>query len=226
MTTEGDTFFLAQTVCEEMLKRLEWMVLQPKQILLLGEALDQGEILLAERYSEAQIIRHEGIIALSDQSVDLLFANLLLPRVDDLSSVLERWKHLLRPNGLMVFSSFGPDTLIELREHAPDSISIHMEDMHNLGDHLVRARFVDPVLDVDQLQITYRELSVLQQELQMANLITKQELSFPANSDQLFSLTFEIVYGHAWGPEKGAEFTADTDGTVKIPLSHLRKSIV
>src|SRR5205085_909169 len=59
------------------------------------------------------------------------------------------------PEGLVLFSSLGPDTLKELRA-AAGAASVHeFVDMHDLGDMLVAAGFSAPVMDMEVLAIEY-----------------------------------------------------------------------
>jgi malonyl-CoA O-methyltransferase len=125
---------LAQAINAEMLARLEWVTLQPNIILDVGCGTGQGTQLLQQRYPEAQIIALDNAypmlqftkqqasstvsvcadaaqLPLVSHSVDLIFANLLLPWCADIASVLSEWRRVLRPEGLLMFSSLGPDTL-------------------------------------------------------------------------------------------------------------------
>jgi len=54
--------------------------------------------------------------AFEDNSVDFIFSNLALPWVSDMQLCLKEWQRILKPEGLLLFSTFGPDTLIELKQ--------------------------------------------------------------------------------------------------------------
>lgn len=220
-------FFLAQEMGKQMLERLELMTLQPKVIVNLGCDTKFAADLLKKRYPEAEIIdgAEAEMLPLIDHSVDLIFANLFLPWCKHLNNVFREWKRILRPEGLLLFSSFGPDTLVQLRQNYANSLLLNLVDMHNLGDELTQARFSDPVLDVEYITVTYRDLKKLTQELQAAKALVKEVeiVEIEADSQGVFPLTYEIVYGHAWGPNIDVDHTADEAGIVKIPLSHLRR---
>ncbi|MCS6948347.1 MAG: malonyl-ACP O-methyltransferase BioC [Steroidobacteraceae bacterium] len=109
-------------------------------------------------------------LPLADASVDFVFCNLLLQWASDLDRALLEIRRVLRPNGLLLLSSFGPDTLRELRAawQAADTrphVSTFV-DMHDLGDALGRAGFVEPVLDVDRLQTHFDNVHALLRQLQ------------------------------------------------------------
>ncbi|WP_254491521.1 methyltransferase domain-containing protein, partial [Salmonella enterica] len=55
-------------------------------------------------------------LPLADNSVDVIFSNLCLQWVDDLPAVFAGFRRVLKPGGLLVCSTFGPETLVELNE--------------------------------------------------------------------------------------------------------------
>jgi malonyl-CoA O-methyltransferase len=91
--------------------------------------------------------------------VDLVFSNATLQWCNDLDRTFAELLRVLRPGGLLMFTTFGPDTLRELRAAwaVADGFT-HVSpflDMHDIGDALVRARFADPVMDAERLTLTY-----------------------------------------------------------------------
>ncbi|MDH3546196.1 MAG: methyltransferase domain-containing protein, partial [Gammaproteobacteria bacterium] len=105
----------------------------------------------------------------ADQSIDVIFANLLLPWIDDPARVFKEIARVLRKDGLLLFSTLGPDSLQELRQ-AWQSVDIaaHVNrflDMHDIGDAVVGAGLRDPVLDVDRLEVTYSDTDTLFRDL-------------------------------------------------------------
>jgi malonyl-CoA O-methyltransferase len=157
-------------------------------------------------------------LPLADSSVDLLISNLVLQWCDPELSFRE-FARVLKPGGLLLFSSFGPDTLIELRR-AWAAVDQHQHvhtfiDMHDLGDAMVRSGLASPVLDVDRLVLTYNTVNDVIRDLKgigaqnlaperPRGLMGKQlfrafcsayESSYPG---QALPVTYEAVYGHAW----------------------------
>jgi malonyl-CoA O-methyltransferase len=153
-------------------------------------------------------------------SMDLVWSNLTLQWLGDLDQAFRELRRVLRPGGLLLFSTFGPDTLKELRQ-AFAGIDGHAHvngfmDMHDIGDKLPGAGFVNPVMEMDTLTLTYADLRGLLAELKAigAHTVTdnrrpglmgrQQWRAFEENYARLrdaqgrYPATYEIVYGHAW----------------------------
>jgi len=114
------------------------------------------------------VIADAELLPLADHSMDLIVSSLTLQWCDP-DRVFRECRRVLKPGGLFLFTTFGPDTLKELRTawRAVDNrVHVHdFIDMHDLGDALVRARFADPVMDVEHLTLTYPEVNNLLREL-------------------------------------------------------------
>lgn len=157
-------------------------------------------------------------LPLKDASVDLVWSNLAIQWCNDLDQVFSHFYRVLQAEGLLMFSTFGPDTLRELRASTPEnntSVSRFI-DMHDLGDALVRAGFNAPVLDVERYTLTYDDVNAVMRDLKsigasnatqgrarglqgrgfLQSLATQYE-QFRQADGQL-PATFEVVYGHAW----------------------------
>jgi malonyl-CoA O-methyltransferase len=244
---------LANVVGEEMLARLEWVTLQPAVVLELGCGDGHCTRLLHERYPEAKIISLEADypmleyaaqqvknpvefmcadpakLPFPDQTVDLVFANLVLPWATHIETLLREWRRVLRPEGLLVFTSLGPDTLGDWRPFLGDFTLPNFIDMHEIGDVLTRTRFSDPVMDVEYYTLTYREFGALLFELHASGMLASSPLDLIESAQMQrteagrLAVTYEVVYGHAWGPEAHVDHVADEFGTVRIPLAHLRR---
>src|SRR5690606_27323448 len=108
-------------------------------------------------------------LPLAPGSLDVLFSNLCLQWVDDLPSVLAGFRHALRPGGMLLLSTFGADTLHELRwsfAQADDAPHVsRFVQIAELGDALVHAGFRDPVVDRDLTETRYADLPALMREL-------------------------------------------------------------
>jgi malonyl-CoA O-methyltransferase len=259
---------LQREVAERMTERLDLVRLQPKRIIDLGCGTGHTTRLLRERYPEAEILSVDiafGMLAyahpntnshficadtntlpFADNSVDLIVSNLMLHWCNDLGGVTREWSRILRPEGLLMFSVFGPDTLQELRAswaQIDNHTHVHaFWDMHDVGDALVKARLADPVMDMEHFTLTYQTATALMRELKamgMHNitqgrtkgLITPRQLErvlaayeIYRNVDQVLPATYEVIYGHAWGPSVPVGAAMDASGEVHIPISRLRRN--
>lgn len=219
--------FLLQHTVDGMLLRLSWMTLQPAVIVDLGCKIDYSSEQLKKRYSDAKIIvqerggGEEEIISLPDHSVDLIFANLVLPWCQDVKATLQSWRRIVKPEGIILFSSLGPDTLIDLNLPREKIIPI-FADMHDVGDALMQARFSDPVLDVDYVTVRYREGEKLIRELHAIDFLADDVEHIEPNVEQGYQIRYEVVYGHAFGPDIEVDHVMDDEGMVRVPLAHLR----
>ena len=160
-------------------------------------------------------------LPLADEAVGLVWSNLTLQWMNDLPRVFRDLYRVLTPGGLLMFSTFGPDTLKELREaYRGMDRNTHVNrfvDMHDIGDMLVSARYADPVMDMEQFTLTYPDVRSLMRDLKAigahnvtrgraAGLSGKSALEGVMRNyeklrrDGRLPATFEVVYGHAWKP--------------------------
>ena len=155
-------------------------------------------------------------------SIDLVWSNLTVQWCNDLPATFVELHRVLKTEGLLMFSTFGPDTLKELRQ-AFNGVDEHnhlnrFADMHDIGDMLVQAGFADPVMDMEMLTLTYDDVRGVLQDLKSigahnttagrgqglmgknawARLIENYER---LRSNGKLPATFEVVYGHAWKPQ-------------------------
>ncbi len=160
-------------------------------------------------------------LPLQSNSVDLVWSNLALHWHPQPDRVFAEWRRVLRVDGLLMFSSFGPDTFKELRaafaecDQAPHTLPF--VDMHDLGDMLVQAGFATPVMDMETVVVTYDSVGKLMADVQAWGgnpLSTRRRgllsraawrrvvdaLEQGRRADGKLGLTFEIIYGHAFRP--------------------------
>ncbi len=172
----------------------------------------------------------------------LVWSNMGLHLRADPQLVMRQWQAALAVDGFLMFSTLGPGSLLELRAlyaaagwsvpHAP------FVDMHDLGDMLIEAGFADPVMDQQQLTLTWASGDALLAELRQiggnvspgrfsglrtprwrARLVDR--LQARATDDGRIALTFEIVHGHAFRPAPRPRLTAETH----LPLADLRAMV-
>jgi malonyl-CoA O-methyltransferase len=171
-------------------------------------------------FMKAGRIRHlcadAQALPLKAGSTQLVWSNLLLPWVDDPLAAFREAHRVLAPEGLLMFTSLGPDTLRELRGAFADgrARTQRFADMHDLGDMLIAAGFADPVMDMEVLTVTYPSLDALLTELRATgatcamvdrprglagrSLWNGMRARYPRSADGRVAATLEVVYGHAW----------------------------
>jgi malonyl-CoA O-methyltransferase len=173
-------------------------------------------------------------------SMDLVWSNLAIQWCNDLDQAFGEMSRVLKPEGLLMFSTFGPDTLKELREaSAADAEHVHVSrfiDMHDIGDALVRAGFSAPVMDVEHFVLTYDDVLGVMRDLKaigarnaaqgrrrglegkgFLQVLTERYERF--RNEGKLPATFEVIYGHAW---KGAAADATLPDGAQVIRLHRR----
>jgi malonyl-CoA O-methyltransferase len=251
---------------QRMLERLDYVKLQPQRVLDIGCGTGMATEALLKRYPKAEVLaldfalpmlahtRKRGRwlrrprclcgdldhLPVASQSVDLVYSNAAIQWSHDPAGAIAEMHRVLRPDGLLMFSSFGPDTLRELR-HAWSEVDgfehVHgFLDMHHYGDMLMSAGFADPVMDVEHMRLTYENVRDLMRDLKAigaANaahgrprgLTGRARLQALGQAYEQFRdpdgrlpATYEVVYGHAWGAQQRRQ-----GGETLVSLDVLRR---
>ncbi len=174
-------------------------------------------------------------LPLRTAAVDLVWSNLALQWVNEPPRAMAQLRRVLAPGGLLMFSTFGPDTLKELRAaYAGADRYTHVNrfiDMHDLGDMLVHAGFADPVMDMEYITLTYADVRAVMRDLKAIgahNVTAGRQPGMTARAtlaavernyeafrrDGKLPATFEVIYGHAWVPQP--RVTADGKRVIDI----------
>ncbi|GGC88573.1 methyltransferase domain-containing protein [Undibacterium terreum] len=176
-------------------------------------------------------------LPLAANAVDLVWSNLALHWHPQPDLVFAEWRRVLRTEGLLMFSCFGPDTLVELRrafsgiDELPHTIPF--VDMHDFGDMLVNAGFSTPVMDMEKITLTYDSIDKLITDVRAlggnplltrrTGLMGKQAWKTLCDAfdkmrgaDNRVTLTFEVVYGHAFRPTP--KKTSSGESIIKLDL--------
>lgn len=241
---------LQRTVQELLFERLEFVEQPPAVVVDVGAGTGRGSELLKRRYPRARVIaldlalpmlhqarqrsnwrrpfaRVAGDAArlpLADHSTDILHANLCIQWCEDLPGLFAEWVRVLKPGGMAVFSSLGPDTLKELRAAwAGSDQQPHVGrflDMHDVGDAMLAAGLREPMLGVEHYTLTYASPMALLRELKglgatnadatrQRGLTGKARYRAMIEAYKAFEVdgrtpsTWEVITAHAWGPAPG-----------------------
>ena len=260
---------LQSRIAAELLERLELFRFTPGVVLDLGSGTGRVTRELQRRYPRARVIaldiapgmlrearRHQSRwrrfdrvcgdalrLPLKDGSVDLIFSNLMLQWCEPLAVALAEVRRVLGPSGFFAFSTFGPDTLHELRRAWAETDGYnhvnHFSDMHEVGDALMRAGLIEPVLDVDHIEVGYPDVLTLMRDLKAigahnvtagrpralagrARLARVQRAYESFRHDERLPATYEVIYGASWGAAGRPAVTA-TDGVARIAPGSIRR---
>jgi malonyl-CoA O-methyltransferase len=263
---------LQREVQAALLERLDFYTQTPQRVIDVGAGTGRGSAQLKQRYAKAEVIaidlalpmlraakQHASWLKpfqrvcaeatelpLPDHSVDVLHSNLCFQWIVDLPALFGECARVLKPGGLLAFSTFGPDTLKELRaawaEADQEPHVSRFLDMHDIGDAMLAAGLRDPVLDVFRYTLTYSEPRKLLQELQGLGATnadharvrgltgkTRYQRMLAAYEtmriDDRIPATWEVVTAHAWGPPDGqGRRNADGSEIASFSVDSLRGS--
>ena len=235
-----------------MLERLDYVRLAPRRVLDAGSGPARDARALAKRYRKADVLAldfsqpmlHAGRprlrfferrrpkpvcadltrLPLAGATIGLVWSNMVLHWAADPLAALREFHRVLAPEGLLMFSSLGPDTLTELRSAAGAARVHTFADMHDLGDMLVAAGFAEPVMDMERVTMVYADGEALLADLRASGQTcaltgrapglagrrfraTLMEKLSAQRRDGKFSVSYEVVYGHAWkaAPRQAAD---------------------
>lgn len=267
-----DAAVLQREVANRVLERIDAIKeLAPQVILDLGCGTGYALKPLGEKYPEAAVIGIDlafpmltvarqpllatdqthllctdaELLPLADNSVDLVISNLTLQWCNPVQ-VFDECYRVLRPGGLFLFTTFGPGTLAELREawtQVDDHPHVHdFVDIHDIGDLLLKARFTDPVMDMDTLTLTYSDVPAMLRDLKdigASNAAVNRKRGLTGRKhfqsfcrayeamaiDNRIPASYEVIYGHAWRSASVDAIAGSDNGSVyKVPLSKIGRT--
>ena len=245
---------LQREVESRLLERIDFRRFDPGVILDLGCGTGSASRSLANQFQQASVIAldwapamlakagvGEGIgtnptgglfpvcadmhsLPLATRSVDMVFSSLAMQWSYDIPAVFQEFRRIMKPDAMLVFTCFGPDTLHELKQawRAVDDLP-HVNDypdMHNVGDELLRAGYREPVMDVERLTLEYPDVMSLMRELKGlgAHNVASQRLHGLTGKSRLkrmlqayeqfrrdgrYPASYEVIYGTAFAPTDG-----------------------
>ena len=263
-----DVAVLAREAGKRLFESLDYLDdRQPEVILEVGCGTGHNAALLKKRWPRARVIALDSALPmlrqakaqagwwkpfqrvagdaaqlpLADASVDLLVSNLCLPFVNDLADTLAGFRRVLKPDGLLLCSTYGSETLGELDyafAQADTLPHVHpFAPIASFGDALMRAGFRDPVIDRDLFTLTYPDLPALMAELRALGYANargdrRRTLTGRARfadatrayealrqADGRLPSSWEVLYAHAWAPAAGTPIRQQGQDIAAVPLS-------
>jgi malonyl-CoA O-methyltransferase len=260
---------LQREVEDRLLERLEYYSAKPARVLDIGCGPGRASAALRKRFASAQVIALDvalpmlrqvrtgwrrplarvcadaRALPLADASIDVLFSSLCVQWIDDLPALFAEFRRVLRPGGYLALSTFGIDTLHELRaawaaaDRAPHVGTF--AHIAQVGDALLAAGFRDPVLDSEHFTLSYPDAASVMRELKFlgatnadsarARGLTGKKHFRAAlaayercRRDGVLPATYEVISAHAWGPETGQPRRGPGGEIATFPIEKLRGS--
>jgi len=244
---------LTDVIGDRLFERLDLMLLTPSIILDLGAATGNQARKLQAKFTQSKVLgldiawrmsavaesqrkwlKKERFVCgdaerlpFADNSIDLIYSNLMLYWLSNPDQALIEINRVLKPGGLLMFTTYGPDTLNEMRRCFADSQNtVHVNrfmDMHDIGDGLNQAGFGGTVMDSEHITMTYENIDELHRDLKglgESNINVGRQhgltgksswkryldnyngyLKEPQNPNNQLPATWEVIYGHAWAGE-------------------------
>jgi malonyl-CoA O-methyltransferase len=258
---------LEQEVGRRLLERCGFSRREPRCILDLGCGTGTASVELKKKFPRSRVIGVDSAIGMlaraprragllrpvsricadlsalpfAHRTADLLFSNLATHWSQDPAGQYGEFHRVLRPGGMLLFSTLGPGTLREfqdIRAVGNGPALPAFGDLMVVGDALVTAGFSEPVMDMEVITVNYRSLDALHTELEstgMSLLIRgwerwaewrdglKSATGLPAAGEG-YSLTYEIIYGTAFGPPEGQPVRTADGEVATFSVERLLKS--
>ncbi len=237
---------LQREIADRLLQRMDYIKISPARVLDLGAGTGYVCKDVLQRYPESRLVavdialnmlkkavqqrhwlRRPAVVCASAESLpfrndcfDMVISNLMLQWCEDLPGVFSGIQRVLADQGLLTFTTFGPDTLKELtaswREVDNYAHTSEFVDMHDVGDAMLQAGFQQPVVDMETITVTYPSLTLLMKDLKNIGatnasmgrnpgLTGKQRFMALEKAyepfrtpEGLYPLTYEVIYGHGW----------------------------
>jgi len=180
----------------------------------------------------------------ADASFDVVFSNMCVQWVPDLPVALAEFRRVLKPEGLLLFTSFGPDTLVELREAylaagEKDPPLSPLAAIQQVGDALVSAGFRNPVLERENFNLSYPDVKSLMRELRAIGASDarsrrarglggkeRQKRMIAAyetqrGADGQLPSTWEVIGAMAWAPPPGTPLRTGSAEIATFPADRI-----
>jgi len=160
-------------------------------------------------------VQFEQVVETTDEklpfpnhSFDLIISNLQLHWINNLQSIITQFKSILKPDGILLASLFGEDTLFELRnsfliaeQEREGGIANHISPfatISDIGDVLTKARFALPTIDQEEVTFYYSDPYKLMLDLKGMgenNCLKSRRAYTPPETFLAMSAVYKSLYG-------------------------------
>ena len=254
---------IQEEICRRALERLQMLKLQAEVILDIGSGTGTSLNGLQTLFPNSQIIASDIALSMLQQnqkflsicndaersaiksaSVDLIFSTSTFQWCEDLPQVLEECSRILKNDGALLFTTFGPDTLIELRKswaQVDQFDHVHnFMDMHHISDILLSLQYTDPVVDREMIVVEYEKIQQLLRDLKATGSRSKFETQAKSSllgltgkakfqrvitayesfrqKNGLLPASYEVIYGYA----RKSSLQTSTNGEIRIPVDNIK----
>jgi malonyl-CoA O-methyltransferase len=211
--------------------------------------LDSSRMMLAQLQRRSALLRplravcaDFAALPLPDRSSELIISNMALQWSTDLEPLFAEIRRVLAPGGMLLFSTLGPASFRELRTALADcdasASGREFADILDVGNALVAAGFQEPVMDAERITLNYPDSRALVTELgatgsalllnakhNLAEIVDCLDTAYQRfRVDGRFPVSYEIVYGAAFGPGEGQPRKTAQGDVVTFSVESLRGS--
>ena len=237
----NDNAFLQNEIANRLAEKLKVISIKPQTIIDLGSGtgflsektakifpnsilvcVDFAQQSLMENSQNLKVCANAYELPFASNSVDFIVSNLMMQWCPDLTTLFNECFRVLKPQGLFLFTTFGPDTLKELkRSWSVVDSSAHVNnfiDMHDIGDQMLQSGFQSPIMEMENITLTYEKVVDLMHDLKAIgaqNVANRSkaltgktkfkkmiEMYENYREDGKLPATYKVIYGHAWKNEK------------------------
>ncbi len=229
--------FLQNEIATRLSEKLKVISINPKTIIDLGSGtgfisdktanlfpdatlfcVDFAQQLLIKNSLNLKVCADAYQLPFRSNSVDFVISNLMIQWCPDLKTLFDECIRVLKPEGLVLFTTFGPETLNELkRSWSVVDNEVHVNDftdMHDIGDQMIQSGFQSPIMEMEKLTLTYEKVLDLMHDLKGIGAQSVENRSKSLTGKTKFKkmlemyesyrengkipATYEVIYGHAW----------------------------
>jgi malonyl-CoA O-methyltransferase len=233
----NENAFLQNEIATRLSEKLKVISINPKTILDLGSGtgflsektaklfpdadlfcVDFAQQSLTKNSQKLKVCADANQLPFSSNSVDFVISNLMMQWCPKLNTLFDECNRVLKPRGLILFTTFGPETLNELkRSWSVVDNEVHVNefiDMHDIGDQMIQSGFQSPVMEMEKLTLTYERVVDLMHDLKGIGAQSVENRSKSLTGKTKFKkmielyenyrengkipATYEVIYGHAW----------------------------